>query len=105
MEASVLKNEFNFNVYNALWNVEEADRQVNRNDRKDKADFLKKSSYLLAKYNLRDKLGVRLLHKHSDIKAGELMIESEGIVNDEKSLITEPIKNPSRGKSYQKCRF
>ncbi len=99
MEASVLKEQFNPNVYNGLWTVEEANKQVNRNDYQDKADFLKKSAYLLAKYDLKDKLGIRLLHKHNEIESDERMIESEAIVNDEKALITEPVKNSFGNKS------
>ena len=98
MEPSIFKTEFNFKVYNDLCSVEEANKQVNRNDYQDKADFLKKSAHLLAKYNLSDKLGIRLLHKHSHIEINERMIEYKGTVNDEKALITEPVKNSSGNK-------
>lgn len=98
-ETSVLKSEFNYNIYNDLWSVEESNKEVNRNNYDDKAEFLKKSARLLAKYDLIDKLGIRLLHKHSKVEINERMIESERNVHQEKALVTEPIKDSANKKA------
>lgn len=94
-----MKDTFDYKIYNDLWEVEDANEQINRNNYKDKAEFLKKSAQLFAKYNLTDKLGIGLLHKHNNVEAGERMVEFEGTANNEKALITKPVESDFGGKS------
>lgn len=97
MMGSTLKNKFQPEIYNALSPVEIANQKINHNEQK--VRFLMQSAELLAKYNLRDKLGIGLLHKHNDVKSDERMIQFQSIINGERALVTKPVKDYSENAS------
>jgi len=88
------KTDFNYEVYNNLKSVEDADQALK--DNLDLNDFFKDASTLFWKYGLQSRLGVALLHKHRPCLEDERMIEYPEILDGIDALVTRPSKSDSK---------
>lgn len=76
------------NSYNSLLEVEAASNELHE---RDKFSILMSLLSILKKHDLEETIGLRLLHKHSDLKDFEIMVERQSIFEDKFALITQPL--------------
>jgi hypothetical protein len=79
-----LGQQFDVDIYNALPSVEDADKAVEPL----RAEFLTASARLLISYNLENRFGVALLHKHNECERDEHMIQYRDRLEGEEALVT-----------------
>ncbi|HCI49187.1 MAG: hypothetical protein A2977_02785 [Alphaproteobacteria bacterium RIFCSPLOWO2_01_FULL_45_8] len=74
--------------YNKLPSVKEADQNLEA--RSDFQNFLKKAGEVANSYGLQDYLGLRLIHRHFDLRPSQVMVEIFDQYENTPSLITTP---------------
>lgn len=78
-------------IYNSLPSVEQANAALEAINR---TEVLLELCRIIAKHNLQDAFGIRLLHKHNDIESHQIMVEIEEVTTEGKTcLATAPRTN------------
>lgn len=90
MSALVLSNQFNLEIFNNLPHYNEAKLSVSSSEGLIYQNF----SPLIKKYGLSDLVSLCLLHKHFDLKDGEVLLENmngvESVISPQKSSTCVP---------------
>jgi hypothetical protein len=84
----MLDSRLYIDAYNALPDVLDADRWLERQGRSDILDPL---CAIILKHGLERVYGIRLLHSHHPVYAGEAMVEDEELLTDADALTTRAV--------------
>lgn len=77
-----------FKFYNSLPEVELADLKLQESNSFEQ--FLAEAQELAQHYNFEDSMGVRLIHRHTDINDDEIMVEKHENFEGKDALVTRP---------------
>lgn len=80
-----------FKLYNSLPEVELANLKLQESG--SFKQFLTEAQEFAQHYNLEDSMGVRLIHRHTDINDNEIMIEKHENFEGQDALVTRPQSN------------
>mmetsp|Transcript_71439 Transcript_71439/g.83105 ORF Transcript_71439/g.83105 Transcript_71439/m.83105 type:complete len:242 (+) Transcript_71439:24-749(+) len=75
--------------HNSLPSVEEAEKELIASAAME--DFLEASKKIIVKHQLEKAVGLRLIHKHFSVEAGEIMMEEFLVHGEEPALVTHPV--------------
>jgi hypothetical protein len=84
-----LEDSYELN-YNSLPSVDTADEELRSATAFD--DFLETTRKIIFKHKLENYVGLRLIHKHFSVKAGEVMMEEFQIHKGKPALVTRPVE-------------